>query len=293
MKIGFLGIGDMGLPMARRIAGAGCELIVWNRDRAKAERLAADGAHIAATPADVAGEADLIGLCLSSHIAVGEIAFGPSGLFTHDRPRVQAIADFSTGSAEAAQDFNKRAAAHGVDWVDAPVSGGVPAATRGRLVIFAGGDQAAIERLGPLLKPLALRVTRMGDSGSGQATKICNQSMVAANMLVMAETIAMARRAGIDVARLPDALAGGFADSAPFQIFGPRMAKHEFAPRLGAIAHMAKDAGLAGDLATRLDAETPILRKAQEIYARIVEDGVPGPEDDLSALIRLYEDKTT
>ena len=292
MRIGFLGLGDIGLPMARRLAGAGHELVVWNRTREKAESLAADGARIAATPADAAREADLVGLCLSSHIAVEEIAFGPAGLFTRDRPRVRAIADFSTGAVEAAQDFTRRAAAHGVDWVDAPVSGGATAATRGQLVIFAGGKQAAIERLGPLFAPLAARVTRMGDSGSGQATKLCNQAMVAANMLVMAETFAMARRAGIDVARLPQAMAGGFADCAPLQIFGPRMAEHQFEPRLGGIALMAKDVSLASAFATRFGAEVPILRQVQSIYSRIIEDGTPAPDDDVSSLIRLYEGAT-
>lgn len=290
MTIGFLGLGDMGIPMVRRLAAAGHDVIVWNRSRKKAERLAGEGVRIAETPAGVAGEAELIGLCLLSHVAVEEIAFGPAGLFSHDNPRVRAIADFSTGAAEAAQDFARRAATHGVDWVDAPVSGGVPAAASGRLIIFAGGEQTAIDRLGPLFAPLSIRVTRMGGSGAGQAAKICNQAFVVANMMVMAETMAMARRAGIDVARLPEALAGGFADSVPFQIFGPRMAAHAFEPRLGAIAVMAKDAGLARAFAERFGANVPMLRAAQAIYAGIAEGGSPEPDDDVSALIRLYEE---
>jgi 3-hydroxyisobutyrate dehydrogenase-like beta-hydroxyacid dehydrogenase len=291
IKIGFLGLGDMGLPMARRLSGAGLDLIVWNRSRETAEPLAAEGVQIAVTPADVAREADLIGLCLTSDAAVEEVAFGPMGLFAQVPGRLRAVADFSTGAVGSALDFARRASARGVAWVDAPVSGGVPAATDGRLVIFAGGEQAAIVSLHPLLAPLSVRVTRMGQSGAGQATKICNQAIVAANMLVMAETIAMARRSGIDVARLPEALTNGFADSAPLQIFGPRMADHNFDPRLGSIALMVKDTRLATDFAAQLSAETPMLQAAHAIYARISEDGTPSLEEDLSALIRLYESK--
>lgn len=291
IKIGFLGLGDMGLPMARRLSGAGHELIVWNRDRGKAERLAGKGVLVASTPADLGKQADLVGLCLTSHAAVEEVAFGPAGLFSDASRRMRAIADFSTGAVEAARDFARRAAARGVAWVDAPVSGGVPAAADGRLVVFAGGELDGIALLDPLFAPLAIRVTHMGGSGSGQATKICNQAMVAANMLVIAETIAMARRAGIDVARLPDAMAGGFADSAPLQIFGPRMAEHEFEPRLGAIALMVKDADLAGVMARKLGAETPILDAVQGIYAHLGTGGALALDDDMSALIWLYEDQ--
>lgn len=289
--VGFLGLGDMGLPMARRLSGAGHKLLVWNRDREKADHLASDGALLASTPADISRQADLVGLCLTSHAAVEEVAFGPAGLFSGASRRMQAVADFSTGAVEAARDFALRAAAHGVAWVDAPVSGGVAAATDGRLVIFAGGDPRAIALLRPLFAPLAMQVTHMGNSGSGQATKICNQAIVAANILLLAETIAMARRAGIDVERLPEAMAGGFADSAPLRIFGPRMAKHAFEPRLGAIALMAKDAGLAGAMARRLGAETPILDAAANIYAHLGTDGTLAPNDDISALIRLYEEQ--
>lgn len=289
MTIGFIGLGDMGMPMVRRLAAAGHDVIAWNRSREKAGQLAADGVRIANTPAEVAGEAELIGLCLLSHVIVEQIVFGPGGLFSHENPRVQAIGDFSTGAVEAAQDFARRAAERGIDWIDAPVSGGVPAATNGQLIVFAGGEQAAIDRLGPLFAPLSARVTRMGGSGAGQATKICNQAIVAANILVLAETMAMARRAGINVERLPGALAGGFADSSPLQIFGPRMAEHVFAPRLGAIAVMAKDTGLARGFAERFGASTPILRAVQAIYAGIAEGGAPEPDDDISALIRLYE----
>ena len=293
LTIGFLGLGDMGLPMACRLVDSGSKLVVWNRSRDKTERLMANGARIAATPAEVAQRADLVGICLSSHVAVEEVAFGPLGLFTTSALRLKVVADFSTGAVEASQDFARRASAHGVDWVDAPVSGGVRAASRGELIVFAGGREGALERLEHLFRPLAHRVTHMGESGSGQATKICNQAMVASNMLVMAETVAMARRAGIDVTRLPDALEGGFADSIPFQIFGPRMATHDFTPRLGAVSLMAKDAGLARALAARCGAETPILRAAEQIYARVLEGGAPAPQEDISALIRLYEDERT
>ena len=277
--------------MAQRLVEGGHDVIVWNRGAGKSTGLAALGARVAVTPADVAEHAELVGLCLASHDAVEEVAFGPAGLVTRNRPQMAAVADFTTGSVEAARGFASRAAARGVGWVDAPVSGGVPAATRGALTVFAGGDQATIDRLAPLFAPLSVRLTRMGDSGAGQAAKLCNQALVAAAVLALAETVAMARRAGIDPVHLLGAMAGGFADSAPLRLFGPRMAEHRFEPRLGAIAHRAKDARLAEALAIECGAETPILHAVRGMYAGIVEGGTPAPEQDLSALVRLYEDR--
>src|SRR5438477_11477681 len=121
LTLGFLGLGDMGLPMAKRLANGPCELVVWNRTLEKGRALEQEGARIAETPAAVAAEADLIGLCLTSHVAVEEVAFGAGGLFTAGKPRMRAIADFSTGSVEAAKDFARRAKASGVDWIDSPV----------------------------------------------------------------------------------------------------------------------------------------------------------------------------
>ncbi|MFA6117600.1 MAG: NAD(P)-dependent oxidoreductase [Sphingomonas sp.] len=287
--VGFLGLGDMGLPMARRLLGAGFDVIVWNRNRAKVDMLVADGAEAAGNPAEVMARAELIGLCLTSDKVVAEMAFQSDGLLSVPRAdRRRLIADFSTGAPAAARQLASAAGQLNIGWVDAPVSGGVRGATDGSLVIFAGGEPADVDGLAPLFAPLSARVTHMGASGAGQAAKLCNQMIVSANLMAIAETIAVARAAGVDVDRLPEAFRGGFADSAPLQIFGPRMAARTFEPRLGAIALMDKDVQLAHHMASAAGVGTPVLDAISALYA----SAMGGPDihgsDDLTRLIDLF-----
>lgn len=291
MRLGFVGLGDMGLPMARRLLAQGHEVIAWNRSPAPLALLVAEGAVAAVSAAQVMAQADLIGLCLSSHEVVETVGFGIDGLFSAPTCKARAIADFSTGAAEAARDFSKRAMIQGVEWVDAPVSGGVAAAEKGALIVFAGGTEVGIAALAPLFTTVAARVTHMGGSGSGQVTKICNQMIVATNVIAIAETMAFARKAGVDVKALAPALADGFADSAPLRIFGPRMATQTFTPRLGAIGLMRKDAGLVQALAALTGAEVPLMDAARAVYDRVGMHPDLSFDSDLSALVRLYEDE--
>lgn len=285
MAIGFIGLGDIGMPMARRVLAAGHELVAWNRSRDKLERLCEQGARPAGSPAELMARCDLVGLCLTSQDAVREVAFGLNGLFDGEiGGQRKRIADFSTGAAEAAVEFSRLAEEKGCGWVDAPVSGGVPGAEKGTLIVFAGGEEADIASLKPLFDSFSARVTHMGSAGAGQLTKICNQMIVASSLLVVAEAMAAGRAAGIAVDRLPAALQGGFADSIPFQIFGPRMAAHSFTPRLGSIDLMKKDLLLARDMAGKAGADTPIAALCAELYGR-AEDG----SADLSAAIQLFE----
>jgi 3-hydroxyisobutyrate dehydrogenase len=293
LRVGFIGLGDMGMPMARRLLSSGEDVVAWNRSSDKLAALAANGATLAASPAEVMSRTDLIGLCLTSDEAVEQVAWGPNGLFSIEFIDRKFIADFSTGSPSAAISLSVRAAARGASWVDAPVSGGVSAANSGTLIAFAGGDSVAIAALHPLLAPLCGRVSHMGPAGAGQATKLCNQMIVACNLLVIAETIAMARKAGVNVDALPAALEGGFADSSPLQIFGPRMAAHRLEPRLGAIALMVKDVRLATELSSLCGARTPNLALAGELYARAChQPGIHGSAD-ISCLIGLFEPLST
>jgi len=285
MRIGYVGLGLMGAPMARRVLAQQHELAVWNRDPRKAQELQREGANHAASAAEVMAAADIVGLCLTSDAAVEAVAFGEQGLFSAERIAGKIIVDFSTCSPEAARWFAERAQSHGVDWIDAPVSGGVPGAEAGTLVVLAGGSENALARAAPLLQAVAARVTHIGPSGAGQVAKLCSQLIVSCNVLLLAETYALGRKSGIDVGRLVEAFRGGFADSKPLQIFGPRMAHHEFEPILGAIAMMRKDVELVAQLANKTGSVAPLLQRAQEIYA------TPGLDldKDLSGLICLYE----
>ncbi|MDG2091426.1 MAG: NAD(P)-dependent oxidoreductase [Gammaproteobacteria bacterium] len=289
MRLGFIGLGHMGLPMARRLLSSGHSVTAWNRSRDKLDALEKEGAYPASSPAEVMERSDLIGLCLTSDISVEAVAFGPEGLFSTQDLKGKVIADFSTGSPDAAVKFAKKANSNGTMWVDAPVSGGVPAATNGTLIIFAGGETVALNKLEPLLQAVSSRISHMGLAGSGQLTKICNQMIVASNMLVMAETIALARKTGIEVSKFADALKGGFADSTPLQIFGPRMAEHKFEPVLGAIALMKKDVGFAKSIAEQFKVNAPMLERVVALYEQPSLD----LNADLSHLITLYEDEST
>jgi 3-hydroxyisobutyrate dehydrogenase len=200
------------------------------------------------------------------------------------------VCDFSTIDPGAAAAIARRMRDDcGVGWVDAPVSGGVPAAEAGSLIVFAGGDATDIATARPLFEAVSKKVTHMGPSGAGQATKVCNQMIVSANMLVLAETFATARAAGIDVGRLTAALAGAYADSQPLQIYGPRMAARHYEPRQSSIAIMAKDAGLAQKMARSAGVETPMGALAASLYDAARNRPEVDFNGDISALVELYE----
>ncbi len=291
--IGFIGLGDMGLPMVRHLLASGHDVTVWNRTAARSQALNAHAqARVVDAPAALARECDLIGLCLSSHVTVQALCEGEDGLFAQAAAagRRPVFVDFSTGSPQAAQALAAAAAQHGMLWVDAPVSGGPPAAEAGTLTILAGGTDEAIAAAQPLLQGVASHITHLGPSGAGQMTKLCNQLIVASNVMAIAEAIALARKAGVDPARLAPALAGGFADSRPLQLFGPRMATHTFTPRLGAVELMEKDVMLAHSLAMSLGATTPVLGQVAALFVDMHEGRTIDPHGDLSQVIRLFED---
>lgn len=285
MRIGFAGIGDMGLPMARRLLAQGHELTIWNRSPEKGAALLAEGASLAKRLVDLMSDMDLLGLCVSSDQVVEQIAFGADGLFSGGGGRCRAIADFTTGAPEAARSFAARASQSGVGWVDAPVSGGVPAAIAGSLVVFAGGRREDIDLLAPLFSAVAARVTRMGESGSGQTTKLFNNMIVSSGIAMIAEVVMLARRCGVDPAVLAPALKGGWADSLLLQIFGPRMASGTSEPRLGAIGLMHKDVRLALALAQEAGASVPLLHRVEQLYSDAIDLLGIDSQDDITRLV--------
>jgi 3-hydroxyisobutyrate dehydrogenase len=173
------------------------------------------------------------------------------------------------------------------------VSGGLPAARAGRLIVFAGGAAEDIARAAPLFDALAVRVTHMGNQGAGQLAKSCNQMIVACNLMVIAEMVAFARAVGIDSARLPDALAGGFADSLPLQIFGKRMANGVDTPRIGALATFRKDIEQVVRLGIAHHAPVPMSERAAALFREAGAHPDVGVAADVSRLVHMFANHTS
>lgn len=280
MNIAFLGMGLMGSRMSRRLLGAGFSVKVWNRSPHACEPLRLAGAQVLDDWQQL-HDCEVIALCLSDDAAVQAVT---TQILPHVR-HGQIIVDFSSLSLAATQSLAAQVAAQGAAWIDAPVSGGVMGAEQGSLVIFAGGDAALITQLQPFFAPLCQRVTRMGDTGAGQVTKICNQLIVAASSHLIAEAVALASQAGVDATQLAPALAGGFADSKPFQILAPRMATRQFEPVQWKVKTLQKDLGNALRLAASTQLEIPVAALAYQRLADHAEQG--HAEHDLASLITL------
>lgn len=281
--IAFLGIGLMGSRMATRLIQAGFQVAVWNRTVSACDELIDIGAQ-ALEFSDI-GEYPVILICLADDKAV-------EAVFKKIQPNLKAkqvIVDFSSLSVAATKTLAQAAATHEVTWIDSPVSGGTAGAEQGTLVIFAGGDAQTITELTPVYNVLSQRVTRMGDTGTGQATKICNQLIVAANSALIAEAVALADRAGVDTTLLAPALAGGFADSKPFQILTPRMATHTFEPVQWKVQTLSKDLNNAVTLANNVNLDIPVAQKALLQLQTHQKNGFA--EKDLATMIQLIEQK--
>jgi 3-hydroxyisobutyrate dehydrogenase len=265
-KLGYLGLGMMGFPMTRRLINAGHDVLIWNRSAGKAAALVDAGAKLAARPSDIAAAADIIFMCVTDAAAVEEVVFGANGLATV-AGRGKLVVDFSSIHPDAARAISTRLKqANGMGWIDAPVSGGSKGAEEGTLAVMAGGDAADIERIRPYVLAMARRLTHMGPVGAGQTTKLCNQVIVGCAMTVLAEATRLAVNAGIDANKLPEALAGGFADSIPLQLFVPRMVQGIHSPPLGHISTMLKDLDTVVDVARNTSSPVPMSALAAQLF---------------------------
>ena len=287
-RIGFIGTGLIGTPMVQRLLECGLSVTVWNRTPEKASRLVHDGAALAESPRALAESCDIVCLCLTNTAAVHDVVFGAQGIDAVLRVG-QLVIDLSSIAPDATRDMAERLArACGARWIDAPVSGGLPLARAGKLIVFAGGDADDIARATPLFGALSQRVTHMGGHGAGQLAKSCNQMIVACNLVTIAEMLAFASKSGIDATRLPGALAGGFADSLPLQIFGPRMAAGIETPRIGGLGTFRKDIDQVVRLASECGAYAPMASRAAEVMLEASRAEHIGADPDVSRIIALF-----
>ncbi|WP_419811497.1 NAD(P)-dependent oxidoreductase [Bacterioplanoides sp.] len=288
-QIGFIGMGLMGVPMSRRLLEAGFSVSVWNRNPDKTTPLQQAGAHVCSSLAELVSKVDVIMMCITDTAAVESVVFAREGIAEHGNSH-QILIDFSSIDPQATRDMAARLQQQtGMRWIDAPVSGGVAGAEQGTLAIMAGGSEQDIDAIRPLLAPLSQRVTRMGDVGSGQVTKICNQMLVSCNVLVMAEVMAMANKAGVDATQIPQALKGGFADSIPLQLTGPRMAAGDFDEVKWHVKTLLKDLDMANALAKSSHSAVPMAGLAAELMRLHGSQG--NLEQDPCTLVQMYTEK--
>jgi len=271
MRVGVIGLGIMGAPMARNLLRAGHAVTVHSRTRARIDALVADGATAADSPAAVAAAAEAVITMLPDTPDVEAVLGGPSGVLAGARPGLLAI-DTSTIAPDAARVLAARAAAARVALLDAPVSGGEQGAIAGTLSIMVGGDGAAFARAQPIFAALGRQVTHMGGPGQGQMTKLVNQVVGATTLAAVAEGIVLAARAGIDPAAVLRALEGGAAASWMLTNLGPRMQRRDFAPGF-MVRLQQKDLRLALAAARELGVELPVTTVVHELLAVVEAHG--------------------
>jgi 2-hydroxy-3-oxopropionate reductase len=289
MKIGFIGLGIMGAPMARHLADAGHQLYVHTRSQVPAT-IAETSAVACANAAEVARQAEVIFTMVPDTPDVEAVLFGPQGVATGLQGSAggtrKVVVDMSSISPMATKAFARKIAELGADYVDAPVSGGEVGAKAGSLTIMCGGDPAVFERVRPLLEKMGKNITLVGGVGDGQTTKVANQIIVALNIAAVGEALLFASKAGADPAKVRQALMGGFAASRVLEVHGERMVKRTFAPGFRIALHQ-KDLGLALQGARELGVSLPQTASAAQLMQACAANGMAGL--DHSALVRALE----
>ncbi len=282
-RVAFLGLGVMGHPMAGHLAAAGHRVIVYNRSAAKAAAWCAQHAgQSAGTPAQAAQGADIVFCCVGNDHDLREVVLGESGAFAGMHGGAIFV-DHTTASAEVARELYAAAKARGLQFVDAPVSGGQAGAVNGLLTVMCGGDAEAFESMQPVAMAYSRAVTRVGASGAGQLAKMVNQVCVAGLVQALAEGIAFGERAGLDMKLVLEVIGKGAAQSWQMDNRGKTMVDGEFDFGF-AVDWMRKDLGLVLDEARRNGAKLPVTALVDQFYGDV--QGLGGRRWDTSSLIR-------
>jgi len=270
LKIAVLGIGMLGLPVARRLCQAGHEVHAWNRTRARAEPLAADGARIHGSAAQAVAEVDIAISLLENGEVVEDVLFFQGVAMA--LPEGSLFIDMASTQPSEARDHAARLGDRGVAHLDAPVSGGTGGAQAGTLAIMAGGKAADFERAAAVFASLG-RATHVGPHGAGQLAKLANQMIVGITIGAVAEALLLAAKGGADMAKVREAIGGGFADSRILQLHGQRMLERDFAPR-GRMAMQLKDLRNALATAEDIGFDAPITGLFAQLYADSIAHGL-------------------
>ncbi len=284
MKLGFVGLGIMGAPMAHHLLKAGHTLFTHTRSKT-ADYLLQDGAQVCANATEVAQKADIIVTMLPDTPDVEKVLFGEQGIAA-GLTAGKTVVDMSSISPIATKEFAQKINALGCDYLDAPVSGGEVGAKNAALTIMVGGSETAFDRVKPLLELMGKNITLVGGNGDGQTAKVANQIIVALNIEAVAEALLFAARNGADPAKVRQALMGGFASSRILEVHGERMIKRTFDPGCRIELHQ-KDLNLALSAARSLGMSLPHTASAQQLFSSCVAHG--GKGWDHSAMVKALE----
>jgi 3-hydroxyisobutyrate dehydrogenase len=285
-KIGFVGLGIMGVPMVQRLLSQGFEVAVWNLEPERGELVASQGAKWCDGPAAVRAASDIVIFCVLDGDAVEACCFGPKGIAAA-KTGAAVLIDCSTIDPDRTRQLAERLSREAaMEWIDAPISGGPQPAGEGKLTIMAGGDIDVFRRVEPVLDILGANVSHMGPLGAGQTTKIINQALVGVNYVLMAEALTLAKAAGIDASAIPKALQGGMADSVILQRIYSQMAARDFTPPKAYARQLSKDLMALRNYHTGLGLDLPVIEAAVTRYVEFVESG--NEMSDSAAISEYY-----
>jgi 2-hydroxy-3-oxopropionate reductase len=285
-KVGFVGLGIMGTSMARNLIEDGHELVIHNRTRAKAKKLAKLGAEVATSPREVAGRSDVIITMLPGPPEVEEVLAGENGLLEGVRDG-SLIVDMSTSSPLLAQELSRTANTRGVGMLDAPVSGGDIGAIEGTLSIMVGGEKEDFERARPLFEAMGKTIVHVGAAGAGQTVKACNQIVVALVIEAVSEALVLGSKAGVKPEKVMEVLSGGLAANKVMEVKGEKFLSHDFAAG-GKVEYHRKDLGIALAAGREYGVALPVTALVDQLFGTLVAQGKGGW--DHSALITLIEE---
>jgi 2-hydroxy-3-oxopropionate reductase len=283
--IGFIGLGIMGKPMSQHLLNAGYPLTVLDVVKSAVDELVALGAKTVASPKDVAAQSDVIITMLPDSPQVQEVVFGKNGLLEGVRAGSLVI-DMSTILPSVARQVTEAVRAKGADALDAPVSGGEVGAKNAALTIMVGGAQAAFDRAKPIFEKMGKNITLVGEAGAGQVTKAANQIIVGVTIAAVSEALLLAAKAGVDPAKVREALMGGFASSRILELHGNRMIQRTFAPGFKIKLHR-KDMNIILNTARELGVTLPMSANVAELMNGLIANG--GGDLDHSAFVTMLE----
>ncbi|MBU3549062.1 2-hydroxy-3-oxopropionate reductase [Polynucleobacter sp. P1-05-14] len=284
LKLGFVGLGIMGAPMASHLINAGHEVFINTRSKVP-EGLACSSAVQCTSPQEVASKADIIFMMVPDTPDVEKVLFGDNGIAS-GLSKGKIVVDMSSISPISTKEFAKKINALGCDYLDAPVSGGELGAKNATLSIMVGGDEAVFDKVKPVFELMGKNINLVGGNGDGQTAKVANQIIVALNIEAVAEALLFASKAGADPAKVRQALMGGFASSKILEVHGERMVKRTFDPGFRIELHQ-KDLNLALNSARALGVSLPNTATAQELFNSCAAHG--GKAWDHSAMVRALE----